>query len=77
MTFNATCEEIKTHTIKRGDPNFMIQGKFTMTPRASLTITDKCPVQHSLIIQQCFEKGWIQLTANITERERIFMGLSK
>jgi hypothetical protein len=76
MTFNATCEELKTYSIKSGDPNFMIQGKFTLTPRASLRVSHKCPVEYSLIIQKCFQQGWIGLEASVTERERIFMGLT-
>ena len=76
MTPFITSEELKTHIINPGDPNFMIQGKFTMTPRASLRVVNECPVEYSLIIQKCFQRGWIKLEANITERERIFMGLS-
>ena len=76
MTFNVFSEELKTHTIKPGDPNFMIQGKFTLTPRASLKVSHKCPVEYSLIIQKCFQQGWIGLEASVTERERIFMGLT-
>lgn len=76
MTPFITCEETKTHAIKPGDPEFMIHGKFTLTPRASLNVSHKCPIEYSLIIQKCFQRGWINLEANITERERIFMGLS-
>jgi hypothetical protein len=76
MTFNATCEELKTYSIKSGDPDFMIWNKFTATPRASLHIKHECPAEYSLIIQKCFQRGWIELTATMTERERIFMGLA-
>jgi hypothetical protein len=76
MTFNADCEESKTYSIKPGDANFMIQGKFTLTPRASLHVSHKCPVEYSLIIQKCFQQGWIGLEASVTERERIFIGLT-
>jgi hypothetical protein len=76
MTFNVTDNEIKTYTVKRGDPNFVIQGKFTRISRASLHVSHKCPVEYSLIIQKCFQQGWIDLTATMTERERIFMGLA-
>ena len=76
MTFNATCEELKTYSIKPGDPDFMIWNKFTATPRASLSVSHKCPVEYSLIIQKCFQQGWIELSATMTERERIFMGLA-
>lgn len=76
MTFNATCEETKTHTIKRGDPSFMIQGKFTITPRAGILVNTNCPKEYVNIIQHCLQKGWIETVATITEREKIFMGLT-
>lgn len=71
-----TCEELKTHTIKRGDPNFFIQGKFTISPRASIQVTNNCPREYAMIVQTCLERGWLQPVATITERERIFMGLT-
>jgi hypothetical protein len=75
MTFTATSEELKTHTINRGDPNFFIQGEFTISPRASIQVSNKCPREYAMIMQTCLERGWIQPIATITERERIFMGL--
>jgi hypothetical protein len=71
-----TSNELKTHTITRGDPNFFIQGKFTISPRASIQINEQCPNEHRWIIQQCLENGWIVPTATITEREKLFMGLN-
>ena len=76
MTFNASSEELKTHTIKRGDLNFFIQGKFTISPRASIQVANNCPREYAMIVQTCLEKGWVQPVATITERERIFMGLT-
>jgi hypothetical protein len=76
MTFSATCEELKTYTIKRGDPDFLIQGKFTISPRASIQVSNKCPREYAMIIQTCLERGWVQPIATITERERMFMGLT-
>ena len=76
MTPFITCEETKTHAIKRGDPNFLIQGKFTITPRAGILVDQKCPKEYVNIIQLCLQKGWIETVATITDRERIFMGLS-
>jgi hypothetical protein len=76
MTFNVTNDEIKTHTFKRGEPGFVIKGKYSVISRASLHIKHECPAEYSLIIQKCFQRGWIELAATMTERERIFMGLA-
>ena len=77
MTFISTCNELKTYTIKRGDPDFLIQGKFTIAPRAGIQINKNCPRKYMMIIQTCLERGWIDPVATITEREKIFMGLLK
>lgn len=75
--FNATCEESKTYTIRPGDPNFNIIGKFTISRRAGFEIDAKCPAQYKQIIAECYQRGWLTPVANVTEREMIFMGLSK
>jgi len=76
MTPFITSEESKTHTIKRGDPNFLIHGKFTITPRAGIQVNANCPKEYMMIIQTCLEKGWIEPVASITDREKLFMGLT-
>lgn len=77
MTPFITDLELKTYTIKPGDPDFNIMGKFTVSRRASIEISPKCPNEHRWIIQQCLENGWIQPVATITEREKVFLGLTK
>jgi hypothetical protein len=77
MTFISTCEELKTYKIKPGDPEFNIMGKFTVSRRASIEISPKCPHYIAQIIHQAVDNGYIVPVATITEREKIFMGLSK
>jgi hypothetical protein len=72
-----TYEETKIHTIKPGDKNFQIQGKFTIANRAGIEIDAKCPAQYKQIIAECYNRGWLQPVANLTDREMIFIGLSK
>ena len=72
-----TSKELKTYQIKPGDPEFNIQGKFTISRRASIEITKNCPTQYVNIIQECLNQGWITPVATITEREKMFIGLTK
>ena len=76
MTFVATCEESKTYTIRPGDPAFNIMGKFTISRRAGFEISANCPEQYKRIIVDCYNRGWLTPVANVTEREKIFMGLA-
>jgi len=76
MTPFITCEESKTYTIRPGDPAFNIMGKFTISRRAGFEIDANCPAQYKQIIVECYHRGWLTPVATITDRERIFMGLS-
>ena len=76
MTPFITCDEPKTYTIKPGDPNFNIQGKFTVSRRASIEISPKCPQATAQFIAEAMRMGYLIPVATITERERVFMGLS-
>jgi hypothetical protein len=55
----------------------MITDKFIMTPRAGFEINEKCPREYRQIIAACIDQGWLKPVANVTERELIFMGLTK
>ena len=75
MTYTIHRSQIRT--IRQEDPNFIIQDGLTITPRAGFEISNTCPRQYKLIIAECINKGWLQPIANLTERELIFMGLTK
>lgn len=75
MTY--TVYQSQVRTIRQEDPNFIIQDGLTITPRAGFEISNTCPRQYKLIIAECINKGWLQPIANLTERELIFMGLTK
>lgn len=77
MTFiNSPCDEIKTYTIRPGNPDFNITGKYTISRRASIEISSKCPKSIALLIADAMERGYIVPVATITEREKIFMSLA-
>jgi hypothetical protein len=55
----------------------MIQDGFVRAPRAGFHILPECPQEYKQIIAQCIDNGWLKPVAHVTERELIFMGLSK
>jgi hypothetical protein len=75
MTY--TIHKSQVHTVRQQDTNFMIQDGLTITPRAGFEISNKCPSTYKLIIAECINNGWIKPVAHVTERELIFMGLTK
>jgi hypothetical protein len=75
MTY--TVYQSQVRTIRQEDPNFLIQDGLTITPRAGFEISNTCPRQYKLMIMEAIKNGWLQPIANLTERELIFMGLTK
>ena len=75
MTY--TVYQSQVRTIRQEDPNFTIQDGLTITPRAGFEISNNCPRQYKLMIMESIKNGWLQPVANLTERELIFMGLTK
>ena len=75
MTY--TIYQSQVRTIRQEDPNFTIQDGLTITPRAGFEISNNCPRQYKLMITEAIKNGWLQPVANLTERELIFMGLTK
>lgn len=72
---------IKTHrsqirTIKQDDPRFQIQDEFFMATRAGFEISDRCPSEYKIVLQECINNGWLKPVAYMTERELLFSGLS-
>ena len=73
-TFNL--QENKVQSIRQGDPRFQIKDGFAIYPRAMVHILPQCPWEIRDQINFAIAKGYLQLVANVTEREMIFMGLS-
>lgn len=75
MTFALHKSQIRT--LKQSDPKFVIHDGLMQAPRAGFEISQGCPIEYTLIIDECIRKGWLKPVANVTERELIFMGLSE
>jgi hypothetical protein len=75
MTY--TVHQSQVRTIKPGDPNFVITDGLVQTNRAGIEISQRCPSNYAKMITECIQHGWLKPVANVTERELIFMGLTK
>jgi hypothetical protein len=71
-----TITSSKIHTLKSGDPGFQIIDGFTTANRASVEISARCPENIRDLIALALKEGWIKPVAYITEREKLFMGLT-
>jgi hypothetical protein len=72
-----TSHKSQVRTIRQGDPQFNIVDGFAQYPRAMIHVLPECPSYVRDIIQTATAQGWIKPVAHITERELIFMGLTK
>ena len=75
MTY--TTHQSQIRTLKPGDPNFVITDGLVQANRAGIEISQQCPSNYASLIAECINHGWIKPIAHVTERELIFMGLSK
>lgn len=75
MTY--TIHQSQIRTLKPGDPNFVITDGLVQTNRAGIEISQRCPSKYASLIAECLNHGWIKPVAHVTERELIFMGLTK
>jgi len=74
MTFKTHKSQIRT--IKQDDPRFQIQDVFTIATRAGFEISNSCPIEYKMVLQECINNGWLKPVAYMTERELLFSGLS-
>jgi hypothetical protein len=65
------------HSIKQGDRHFMIEDGLMMAQRAGIEISDDCPSAWKEVIVKAYNNGYVKPFANITEREMLFLGMTK
>ena len=67
----------KVHKIEPSDPHFNIIDQYMIVQRATIHFDPKIPNAYAKVIAECLSKGWIKPVAYITEREKLFIGLSE
>lgn len=74
---NITTKKNPTKAIKKTDPGFYINDGITISPRAGFEISQGCPREFRLIIDECLRNGWLKPVAYMTDREMMISGLLK
>jgi hypothetical protein len=75
MTYTTSDKTIKT--IRKDDPNFMIDNEIVMSPRAGFEISNDCPRQYKLMIIEATKNGWLQPVAYMKESEYVWEQLGE
>lgn len=75
MTFTLRKNNIRS--IRPGDEHFTINDGLVVTGRAGFEISNSCPSEYKSILITAMNAGWLKPVAQVTERELIFMGLTK
>jgi hypothetical protein len=56
---------------------FFIHDQFVISPRAGIEIDSRCPTNYKQMIVTALDLGWIKPIAHVTEKEYMWMSLSK
>ena len=72
-----TTRKSQIRTIRQDDPRFQIQDDLFMATRAGFEISDRCPAEYKVVLQECINNGWLKPVAYMTERELLLSGLTK
>jgi hypothetical protein len=72
-----TASRSNIHTLKPGDPDFKLSNGLVISDRASIEITPSCPTSIAETIVKAYRAGWIVPVAHISDREKLFIGLTK
>ena len=60
-------------TLRKGDPSFQLQGDYTISNRAAIMITPKCPPNLANIIADAAERGYIECVAVVPRTDTTYM----
>lgn len=75
MTYTIPDKTIKT--IRKDDPDFMIDNGIVMAPRAGLEISNDCPKQYKSMIMEAIKNGWLKPIAYMKESEYVWEQLGE
>lgn len=59
-------------TLRPNDPNFILDDGIILSPRAGFEVSQQCPKEYKMILQECIRYGWIMPVANVYDHELTF-----
>ena len=67
----------KIKQIKSGDELWHIKQGLYLVPRAGFEISQKCPREYKLILNECMNNGWLQPVAYMRDDEYAWESLKE
>jgi hypothetical protein len=64
-------------TIKPGEPKWLIRDGFLVSPRAGFEISNSCPYEYRMVIDECLRNGWLKPVATVKDNELFWEEFSK
>lgn len=64
-------------TIRKGDKKWLLHDGLALAPRAAFEISNRCPQEYSLIIQECIRNEWLNPVAHIKDHELFWEELQR
>lgn len=62
-------------TLRPSDPGFRLQDGIYFAYRAGFEISNRCPEEYKLMLQECINYGWIKPIATVYDHELTFASL--
>lgn len=59
----------KLRTLKPNEPGFLLTDGLILAPRAGFEISNRCPKEYKMILQECLQYGWIKPIATVYDHE--------
>jgi hypothetical protein len=75
MTYTTPDKIIKT--IRKDDPDFIIDNGIVMAPRAAFEISNDCPRHYKSMITEAVKNGWLKPIAYMKESEFVWEKLGE
>jgi len=67
INYKPTKSSIKC--LKSGDTNFRITDGVIVTARAGFEISNSCPYEYKMVINECLRNGWLKPVAYVHEND--------
>ncbi len=72
MNVNYNATKTRLRTVKSTDPEFTIVDGMVVAKRAGFEISQQCPYEYLMVIDECLRNGWLKPVATVYEHELVW-----
>ena len=69
---NYKIHRTRLKTLRQSDAGFTLIDGVVISPRAGFEISNRCPAEYKMILQECISYGWIKPVATVYDHEITF-----